>query len=77
MFQEELSKKVNLLQAKGKKVDDLESNGYNIVQHISSDDMIFLYKDEYKNEVELIEDKYFSDDNYQRLYTKIGEKYLK
>ena len=77
MFQEELSKKVDLVQAKGKKVDDLESKEYSIVQHISNDDMTFLYKDEYKNEVELIEDKYYSDDNYQRLYTKIGEKYLK
>jgi len=77
MFQEELSKKVDLVQVKGKKVDDLESNGYNIVQHISSDDMTFLYKDEYKNEVEIVEDKYYSDDNYQKLYTKIGEKYLK
>lgn len=76
MFKDELSIKVDLLHVQDKEVEKLESEGYNIVDRLTGEKMSFLYKNESENEVELIENKYYSEENFQKLYIQIGESYL-
>jgi len=77
MFQEELTEKIGLMKIESQKqLKELESKGYVTIDRLESDDFVFVYKDEDEDLVESIEDKYYSDENYQKLYIQIGEHLL-
>jgi len=77
MFQNELAQKVDLIKVESqKKLKELESKGYVTIDRLESDDFVFVYKEKNEDLVESIEDKYYSDENYQKLYIQIGEHLL-
>ncbi len=74
MYDKELAQKVDLIKISSQKEStELESKGYEILEE---GDLVFAYKEEDEDKVESIKDKYYSDENYQKLYIQIGEHIL-
>ncbi len=75
MYDKELAQKVDLIKINSQKEStELESKGYEILEE---GDLVFAYKEEDEDKVESIKDKYYSAENYQKLYIQIGEHILR